>query len=137
MRTTFAHNPRTGSRLMPLPLLLCLLALCLCPSQSQADAGCGDSGLLTIENGNCAQSGVFAIDNRYASGDLNQNGYVDQADFAIFDSCWSGPAVPHNGSETCQRADLDGDGDVDQSDFGIFQRCYSGEGNPADPNCAN
>jgi hypothetical protein len=117
--------------------LAVLLTCCLAATAAHADTGCGESGLLTIENGSCAQSGVFAIDNRYASGDLNQNGYVDQADFAMFDSCRSGPAVPHNGSETCQRADLDGDGDMDQSDFGIFQRCYSGEGNLADPNCAN
>jgi hypothetical protein len=43
--------------------------------------------------------------------------------------------VPHDGSETCQKADLDVDGDVDHDDFGIFQRCYSGRDNPADPEC--
>ena len=69
--------------------------------------------------------------------DFNNDCDVDQEDFDIFKSCSSGPAIPHNGSETCQRADFDDDNDVDQEDFGIFQRCYSGSGNPADPNCTN
>jgi len=69
--------------------------------------------------------------------DFDYDGYVDAEDLAIFASCSSGPAVPHDQTETCQRADFDDDNDVDQSDFGIFQRCYSGEGNPANPNCAD
>jgi hypothetical protein len=69
--------------------------------------------------------------------DFNADHYVDGNDLAIFASCASGPAVAHDGSETCQQADFDGDGDVDQRDFAVFQRCYSGEGNPADPNCVN
>jgi parallel beta-helix repeat protein len=69
-------------------------------------------------------------------GDFNHDGYVDSEDYTIFETCASGPAIPHNGGPACQAADFDDDNDVDQDDFGIFQRCYSGEGNPADPSCA-
>lgn len=67
----------------------------------------------------------------------NPDGDVDADDRAVFESCASGPAVPHNGNSECYKADLDDDGDVDQSDFGLFQRCLSGENMPANPNCAN
>ena len=67
--------------------------------------------------------------------DLDGDGDVDLDDFSIFQACASGPAIPHNGTRTCQTADLDHDGAVDQVDFGLFQRCYSGTGKLADPNC--
>ncbi|MHC4444789.1 MAG: hypothetical protein ACYTA5_19505, partial [Planctomycetota bacterium] len=70
-------------------------------------------------------------------GDFNGDGDVDQDDFDTFESCASGPVIPHDGSPTCQYADFDSDNDVDQNDFAIFQRCYSGENNPGDPSCAN
>lgn len=69
--------------------------------------------------------------------DFNGDGDVDPDDFAIFDSCFSGPAIPHNGTPNCVKADTELDSDVDQSDFGIFQRCYSGQGIPSDPGCGN
>ena len=81
--------------------------------------------------------------------DFNGDGFVDEADFAIFEACFTGPAVPYDPNDLppgCTlvpdgegfiAADFDRDGDVDHSDFGIFQRCFSGEGNPPDPNCAN
>lgn len=69
--------------------------------------------------------------------DFDLDDDVDADDWAIFESCTSGPAIPHDGSENCWRTDLDTDNDVDQVDFAVFQRCYSGEDNPADPNCAN
>ncbi|HSA29788.1 MAG TPA: right-handed parallel beta-helix repeat-containing protein [Phycisphaerae bacterium] len=69
--------------------------------------------------------------------DLDGDGDVDGSDFQLFQSCASGPAIPHNGTRTCQATDLDHDGDVDQADFGLWQRCFSGAGTPADPNCAN
>lgn len=69
------------------------------------------------------------------AADFDADCDVDEADFTLFSSCLSGPAVPY--ADNCGSRDLDGDNDVDQSDFGIFQRCYSGENNPADPDCAN
>ena len=71
------------------------------------------------------------------AADFDRDMDVDQDDYAVFRACSSGPALPHDGSDTCRQVDLDGDGDVDQSDFGFFQRCISGERNPGDPNCAN
>jgi hypothetical protein len=68
--------------------------------------------------------------------DFDGDGDVDQDDHAGFESCASGPAIPHDGSEICQIADFDTDGDVDQSDFGIFQRCISSGDRPGDPTCA-
>ena len=70
-------------------------------------------------------------------GDLNWDGDVDQDDLVLFDGCWSGPAIPRGGSDTCQRSDLDNDGDVDQSDFGILQRCLAGPDVTPDPHCAD
>ncbi len=72
-----------------------------------------------------------------AAPDLDLDCDVDGDDYDTFDTCASGPAVPHGGTPTCQLADADGDNDVDQSDFGVFQRCYSGQGNPADPDCTD
>ena len=69
--------------------------------------------------------------------DFDHDCDVDHDDFSTFQSCVSGPTVPHDGSEACQQADLEPDGDVDQADFGILQRCFSGENYLADPNCVN
>ncbi|HOW74023.1 MAG TPA: right-handed parallel beta-helix repeat-containing protein [Phycisphaerae bacterium] len=70
-------------------------------------------------------------------GDFDRDGDVDPDDFLVFQACVSGPAIPHDGTRTCQTADFDKDGDVDQSDFGLFQRCWSGANQPADPNCGH
>jgi hypothetical protein len=69
------------------------------------------------------------------AADLDNDSDVDEADFALFDSCFSGPAVPTGPG--CENRDFDGDVDVDNDDFGVFQRCYSGENNPADASCAD
>lgn len=60
---------------------------------------------------------------------------VDGDDLATLASCASGPAIPHDGSPSCEQADLDSDADVDQLDLGLFQRCISGSGQPALPDC--
>lgn len=69
--------------------------------------------------------------------DLDGDCDVDGDDLDAFESCASGPGVPHDQSENCQQADVDDDSDVDQSDFGVFQRCLSGEGNPDEPDCTD
>ena len=69
--------------------------------------------------------------------DFDGDGDVDEDDFDVFESCSSGPAIPHTSSQTCQEADFDEDNDVDQDDFAVFQSCFSGQGNEGDPNCAD
>jgi len=137
------------SRLLSPVLYLLLPALWLLPAPARADAGPGESGLLTIDNGNFAQSVVFAVDNRGAAADFDHDGDVDNDDFLVFAACATGPAVRYdaaglpsgctlipNGNGNIA-ADFNADGSVDQSDFAIFQRCYSGKDKPADRNCAN
>jgi parallel beta-helix repeat protein len=90
---------------------------------------------------NClVDMGAYEADYGLASpipGDLDDDCDVDDGDLGTFETCGSGPAIPHSGTPVCQRADFDKDNDVDQADFAIFQRCYSGSGHAADPNCAN
>ena len=118
-------------------LLACLLlsAFCLWPSTVRADVGCGDSE-------------VFAIDNRYARADFEQDGYVNGSDLDIFIACATAPTILYNPAALPQplpgctltpdggyiAADFDKDRDVDSDDFAVFQRCWS-VSLPADPNC--
>jgi hypothetical protein len=67
-------------------------------------------------------------------GDVDGDGDVDTGDYAAFENCSSGPAVP--AAAGCEAFDFDADSDVDQADFGVFQRCLSGANVPADPGCA-
>jgi len=60
---------------------------------------------------------------------------VDQADFALFEACTSGPDISR--PAYCADMDFDSDNDVDQDDFATFQRCFSGPNNPGDPYCAD
>ena len=71
---------------------------------------------------------------RYVKPDFDEDGDVDNDDFAHFGVCVSGPTVPQTDG-ACLDADFDGDSDVDQSDFGIFQRCFSGANRLADLTC--
>lgn len=61
-------------------------------------------------------------------GDIDQDGDVDGADFALFAVCLAGPDVlappPGATPEQFARADLDGDGDVDVVDFAEFQTVF-------------
>jgi hypothetical protein len=45
-------------------------------------------------------------------------------DVAAFESCVSGPTIPH--APGCEEKDMNGDLDVDQEDFGLIQPSYSG-----------
>ena len=70
------------------------------------------------------------------AGDQDRDGDVDQEDFGIFQSCYTGSGRPQNDPH-CRFARMDGDVDVDLNDFGLFQRCMSGPDIPADPDCAD
>jgi hypothetical protein len=74
--------------------------------------------------------------------DADQDGDVDQYDFAQFQLCFTGNGIPYPTGgefEYCQCFDREGvdgpDGDVDQGDFLFFEQCSSGSNVPADVNC--
>ncbi len=58
-------------------------------------------------------------------GDIDADGDVDLNDFALFDSCITGPGGGVGGSG-CQAADINEDGDVDWADFSLFQVAFTG-----------
>jgi hypothetical protein len=68
--------------------------------------------------------------------DFDNDGDVDQSDFAVLQRCFSGSTVAQNDS-TCEDALLDGDNDVDIQDLARFMTCYSGPANLADYQCAD
>ncbi len=59
--------------------------------------------------------------------DLDLDGDVDDADFALFFAAFSGPGVPSGNPA----ADLDGDTDTDDADFGLAFAAFTGPGTPA------
>jgi hypothetical protein len=74
--------------------------------------------------------------------DTDGDGDVDQFDFAVFQSCYTGPgaeAVPQE-PVYCACLNVDGpsgspDTDIDQGDLALFEACASGPGIPAAPGC--
>jgi hypothetical protein len=67
-------------------------------------------------------------------GDMDGDDDVDQADFGLFQACYSGFGEPETAE--CEKARLNYDDFVDQLDFAIFQACFSGPDMPVDPDCA-
>jgi hypothetical protein len=78
--------------------------------------------------------------------DMDADGDVDQADFAIFQLCYTGALAPGSNvlSLVCACADLgdddnniipDRDGDIDAFDASAFESCATGPGIPANPTC--
>jgi len=65
--------------------------------------------------------------------DADEDGDVDQDDFALFQLCYTGTGggVPDN----CDCFNRDGDDDVDSTDYGKFENCASGPAVPADITC--
>jgi len=59
-----------------------------------------------------------------AAADFDVDGDVDQADFGVFQACFSGPDVAYESG--CEKADLTGNGAVDQADFALFRDCLGG-----------
>lgn len=63
--------------------------------------------------------------------DFDQDGDVDQSDFAHLQTCYTPPAA-HVGA-SCTNADFTGDTAVDQVDLQVFLNCMTGAGQP--PGC--
>jgi len=68
--------------------------------------------------------------------DMDHDGDVDQADFGLFQGCYSGAFTPQN-DPACQQAKMDSDSDVDQEDTAIFMGCITGPEGYAEVNCAD
>jgi hypothetical protein len=58
-------------------------------------------------------------------GDLNGDGFVDDADFVIFATAYNFLICPTDPRFDCCPADLNGDGFVDDADFVIFATAYN------------
>jgi hypothetical protein len=87
-------------------------------------------------NGEDAANGTYdysIIATYRVAADLDHDGDVDLADFAVFQGCFNGPNRPGR-SSGCDVADLDADLDVDLADFAIFQACFNGPNRP--PRCS-
>ncbi len=69
--------------------------------------------------------------------DRDIDGDVDQADFAILQTCYTGDADPNGrfDSAACKCFDTDNALDVDQLDMTAFEACVSGPGLAADSTC--
>ncbi|MGQ9648781.1 MAG: hypothetical protein ACUVXJ_01575 [Phycisphaerae bacterium] len=73
--------------------------------------------------------------------DVDDDGDVDQADFAVMQRCIGLPLPPSEGEDPvplpaeCFCFDRAHDGDVDSDDVGFFEACASGAGIAADPDC--
>lgn len=57
-------------------------------------------------------------------GDCNNDGFVDLADFALFEACLFGPSGGLG--PDCGCFDFDNDGDTDMHDFAAFQLNFTG-----------
>lgn len=74
---------------------------------------------------------VIHITSASPSPDLDGDGDVDQEDFGVFQTCFSGSG--HIYPAGCARADLGSDGDVDGDDLSVFVNCMNGPNQP--PGC--
>jgi hypothetical protein len=66
--------------------------------------------------------------------DDDGDGDVDQADFSVFQTCFTGPDAPFD-CPRCRCMNADGDQDIDGEDLSGFEECASGPGIPASATC--
>lgn len=72
----------------------------------------------------------------FAPCDFDTDHDVDQEDFGVFQSCYTGPGVNQT-DPACSGALLDLDTDVDYEDFARFLACMGGPDIPVDTTCAD
>jgi hypothetical protein len=67
-----------------------------------------------------------------AWADADNDGDVDQADFSVFQQCYTGStlSIPEE-PQYCQCLDHDHNGMIDSTDYTLFEACASGPGVPA------
>jgi len=68
---------------------------------------------------------AFSMPAQAVPGDLDQDGDVDSADYALFRGCFLGPQIPVP-LPGCQNARFDADTDVDLKDVAGFQSAFTG-----------
>ena len=79
-------------------------------------------------------------------GDIDKDGHIDLADFAVFAACMTGPGQDYDPNDLptgCTapvvggrlEIDYDGDMDVDLSDYRSFLSCYTGSETFVDADC--
>jgi uncharacterized lipoprotein YddW (UPF0748 family) len=59
-------------------------------------------------------------------GDMNEDGYINGADLALFTFCLQGPDETYVPGHLCINGDVDADDDVDMVDFTNFQIAFDG-----------
>ena len=106
------------------------------------DNGIDDDGNGLADCGDPACSAeLFCRCNFEIFADIDQDGDVDQFDFAVFQLCLTGsepdhPPIPVD-PELCLCFDLDGDETVGGNELAAFEACASGPTVAAEPDCDN
>ncbi len=105
--------------------------------QTVGGSGASSSATTAIVIDDVAVLGATACSDPFA--DADGDGDVDQADFAVFQACYTGSGGGVTDDCRCFDRKDPGqtlpDSDVDQTDLVAFEACASGSGNPADPAC--
>jgi hypothetical protein len=81
-----------------------------------------------------AQDAPLPCPNPELRFDADNDGDVDQADFAAFQVCYTGSAGAFD-CQACQCMNANGNQFIDGDDLSAFEACASGPGIPADPAC--
>jgi hypothetical protein len=113
----------------------CNMADMSCTDVQSADC-IGTDKVFRGESTKCTDTKICCRDPfaRIADNDAD----VDQADFAVFQACYTGPGT-FTLSAVCKCLDHDLNGSannvIDADDWAAFERCASGSGIPAEPTC--
>ncbi len=83
------------------------------------------AGIISSFNSGAGDLASYVSLNTVNSGDLDNDGDIDDADFGIAFAAFTGP---DNGPSNNPAADLDGDNDVDDADFGLVFAAFTGPG---------
>ncbi len=81
--------------------------------------------------------GLVPLDCHVPRFDADDDGDVDQVDFGVWQSCFTGVDDPDGwyDRQVCGCMNSDGDADIDPDDWGAFLACLSGPGIPAPTDC--
>ena len=111
------------------------------PVAQNTEALCTDgldnscNGLIDCADPLCQSSGFCCRHDPFADADDDKD--VDQADFGVWQLCYTGSGDPLHifNKDLCFCFDRDGDSDIDMADFNAFQKCYNGPNLPPAATC--